>query len=171
MKQQLGNILAEVLGAISAIAILTLITSHYTSAKNIQAQAQEGYAFVTQVATNVIDYYEENGSFPTSGSYNYGDNPGEYIASVVYNAPVSATTYGYAIATFLSGNGGPPHVVLKGKWIVKKFSTSGSHLVSNCYTNINASFMTGTTLAAGKNSEMVGHSCEIVETLSAVIDI
>jgi len=171
MKQQRGAIFAEVLATISAIAILTMITTWYTSAKNIQAQAQEGYEFVTQVAANVIDYYEENGSYPANGSYNYGTDPGEYTASVVYNAPVGATTHGYAIATFLSGNGGPPHIVLQGKWIVKKFSISGSHLVSNCYTNINASFMTGTTLAAGKESEMVGHSCEVVDTLSTVINI
>ena len=171
MKQQRGAMFAEVLASISVIAILTMVTTWYTSAKNIQAQAQEGYEFVTQVATNVIDYYEENGSYPTNGSYNYGTNPGEYTASVVYNAPVGATTHGYAIATFLSGNGGPPQIVLQGKWIVKKFSVSGSHLVSNCYTNINASFMTGTTLAAGEESEMVGHSCEVADSLSDVIDI
>ena len=171
MKWQRGAIMAELLASITVIAIVTMVSTWYTSAKNIQAQAQEGYDFVTQVATNVIDYYEDNGSFPTSGSYDYGTNPGEYVASVVYYAPVASTTHGYAIATFLSGNGGPPQIVLQGKWIVKKFSISGSHLVSNCFTNVNASFMSGSTLAAGVESEMVGHSCEVADSLSDVIDV
>lgn len=38
-----GYILSEVVAAIACIAILTHITSWYTNAKSIQAQAKEGY--------------------------------------------------------------------------------------------------------------------------------
>ena len=170
IKKLKGYILGEVVAAIAVIAILTHISTWYNSAKTIQAQAQEGYDFATQVATNVVDYYEENGAFPTGTTYDYGTDPGEYVASVIYNAPVSATTYGYTIATFRLGPNGL-QTVLQGKWIIQLFSVSGPHLVTNCYTNINSAFMSGATLAAGTNSDIVGNSCEVADTIAAVIDV
>lgn len=155
-----GYVLSEVVAAITCIAILTQITTWYTSAKAIQTQAKEGYDFATTVTDRVIEYYEDNSSYPTSGTYDYGTNPGEYIASVNYYAPTS-TTAGYIIATFRSDSDGP-QIVLRDKWVIKKLSQSGSsHIVSNCYTNVNASFMTGTVLPDGNDSEMVAHSCEV----------
>ena len=166
-RKSKGYVLSEVVAAITCIAILTQITTWYTSAKNIQTQAQEGYDFATTVADRVIEYYEENSSYPSSGTYDYGSNPGEYVASVNYYAP-TASSAGYIIATFRSGSDGP-QIVLQDKWIIKKLSQSGSHIVSTCYTNVNASFMTGTTLPDGSDSEMVGNSCEV--DTSAISDV
>lgn len=170
IKKLKGYILGEVVAAIAVIAILTHISTWYNSAKTIKAQAQEGYDFATQVATNVVDYYEENTAFPTGTTYDYGTDPGEYVASVVYHAPVASTTHGYTIATFRSGPNGL-QTVLQGKWIIQLLSVSGPHLVTNCYTNINSAFMSGTTLAAGSDSDMVGHSCEVADTIASVIDV
>jgi hypothetical protein len=164
-----GYILSEVVAAIACIAILTHITSWYTNAKSIQAQAKEGYDFASSVADKVIEYYSENTSYPTSGTYDYGTDPGEYVSSVNYYAPTTST-HGYVISYFRSGPNGL-HVVLQDKWIIKKLSVSGSHLVSTCYTNINSSFMSGSVLSDGENSEMVGNSCEVASSVSSVIDI
>ena len=169
LRRNRGAFFADVAATITVISILTLIGTWYTSAKTIQAQAQEGYGFTTSVADKIIEYYSDNTSFPTSGSYDYGANPGEYVSSVNYYAP-TASTHGYVITYFRSGNGGPPQIVLQGRWIIKKLSVSGSHLVSNCYTNINASYMSGTVLPDGEDSEMVGHSCEVASTIASVID-
>jgi len=170
IKKIKGYILAEVAAVIAVIVILAHISTLYNGAKIIKAQAQEGYVFATQVATNVVDYYEENTAFPTGTAYDYGADPGEYVASVVYNAPVAETTHGYAIATFRPGPTGLQEA-LQGKWIIQLFSVSGPHLVTNCYTNINSAFMSGATLAAGANSDIVGNSCEVADTIAAVINV
>jgi len=173
IKKLKGYILGEVVAAIAVIAILTHISTWYNSAKTIKAQAQEGYDFATQVATNVVDYYEENTAFPTGTNYDYGTDPGEYVESVVYNAPdptATPATHGYTIATFRPGPNGL-QTVLQGKWIIQLLSVSGPYLVTNCYTNINSAFMSGTTLAAGSDSDMVGHSCEVADTIASVIDV
>ena len=162
-----GHVLSEVVAAITCIAILTHITSWYTSSKEMQAQAQEGYDFSVRVASNVVDYYGSNTSYPVTGTYNYGTNPGEYVASVNYIAP-TATTYGYVQATFRSDN---LNVVLQDKWIILRLIVSGSHLTYNCYTNVNASFMSGTVLSAGSYSEIVGNSCDVADTVASVINI
>ena len=168
LRKNRGAFFADVAATITVISILTLIGTWYTSAKTIQAQAKEGYQFTTSVSDKVIEYYAENTSFPTSGSFDYGANPGEYVASVNYYAP-TASSHGYVITYFRSGADGP-QIVLQGNWIIKKLSISGSHLVSNCYTNINASYMSGTVLPNGEDSEMVGNSCEVASTTSSVID-
>ncbi len=171
VKKQTGTIMvAEIVGTLAAIAVLMHIATWYNGSKEIQAQAKEGFDFATEVATNVIDYYGDNSDFPTGTGYDYGTDPGEYTASVVYNAPVSGLTHGYVIATFRSGPSGL-NKVLQGKWIIKLFSVSGAHLVSNCYTNINASLLSGTTLTAGEDSTIVKNSCEIADSIAAVVNI
>lgn len=177
-KKNTGYALAEIVASVAVIAILASISTWYLSAKNMQAEAEEGYIFATNVADRVVEYYGANGgSYPGSGTYNYGTNPGEYVASVEYFAPTSAdvNTYAYVQTTFKNEVGGDPSsgvaLPLQGQWIILRLSVSGDYLVKNCYTNIASSYMSGEVVANGKNAPMVGHSCEVQSNIANVINM
>ena len=174
-KKAKGSIaIFELSAIISGIIVLTFISSSFYDATKIKTQAAEAYYYSETLAENIAEYYEDNLNYPDDDYNNYGVNPGDYVASVIYKNKTDSQ-YAYVLATFKDGDG--THSVLSNKYILFRIIGSGgtdetpNHLVSNCYTDINTAILTGDVQNVDEVSQIVGNQCVIISNITDVLDI
>ena len=175
MKHMLnkGYILAEISAAIVAISILAVMTLSSHSAEGLEAQLEQAYKFSNRVADAIIDYYEDNQEYPLDGYASYAEDPSEFVTSVDYYEP-TVSSYGYILAT-MDDEGA--HKSLQDSFVLLLLEESGSnvanspqHLVTRCYTNVDFSYGSETTIDIGELSHHVRHGCRVVADIDSVIN-
>jgi type IV pilus assembly protein PilA len=103
-KMQKGFTLIELMITVSIVGILSAVALPAYQSYTIRAQVSEGMSLAAGAKPTVLDYYQNNGSFPAlSSDANYSGSVGKYVTQVSIASGAITATFGGKSNVKISG--------------------------------------------------------------------